>query len=58
MVAEGVNAQPEVLKCPYRWHFSTSKRFCLPKPEGEEGWPNRLEIKEIISVKKQDSDLD
>lgn len=29
----------------------------VPKPEGEEGWPNNIEIKEIISVKKQDSDL-
>ncbi|SDZ78490.1 hypothetical protein [Bizionia paragorgiae] len=29
----------------------------VPKPEGEEGWPNSIEIKEIISVKKQNSDL-
>ncbi len=25
------------------------------KPEGEEGWPNRIEIKEIISVSKADN---
>lgn len=29
----------------------------IPKPEGEEGWPNSIEIKEIVSVKKQNSDL-
>jgi hypothetical protein len=25
-----------------------------PKPEGEEGWPHRIEIKEIVSVKALD----
>ena len=30
----------------------------IPKPEGEEGWPLRVEIKEILKVSKPDDNSD